>query len=173
MELYTLAAFILGFSALASVFATRVLRMPETIGLIATGLIASAVLLLADFIFPQAVEGISQKVIEFDFSSFVLDFALGFLMFAGAFQANARAMSRDRCLILAFATFGILISTFVVGGLSLWHRPAPWTARSPLHPLPPVWRSHLADGSHRSAGDLEGFLGARCTAGGHCRRELA
>ena len=117
MELYTLAAFILGFSALASVFATRILRLPETIGLIATGLIASAVLLLADFIFPQAVEGISQQVIEFDFSSFVLDFALGFLMFAGAFQANAHAMSRDRCVILAFATFGILISTFVVGGL--------------------------------------------------------
>ena len=93
------------------------LRLPETIGLIATGLIASAVLLLADFIFPQAVEGISQQVIEFDFSSFVLDFALGFLMFAGAFQANAHAMSRDRCVILAFATFGILISTFVVGGL--------------------------------------------------------
>ena len=117
MELYTLAAFILGFSALASVFATRVLRLPETIGLIATGLIASAVLLLADFIFPQAVEGISQEVIEFDFSSFVLDFALGFLMFAGAFQANAHAMSRDRCLIIVFATLGILISTFVVGGL--------------------------------------------------------
>ena len=118
MELYTLAAIILGFSALASVFATRVLRMPETIGLIATGLIASVVLLLADFVFPRAVEGISREVIEFDFSAFVLDFALGFLMFAGAFQANAKAMSRDRCVILLFATLGILISTFVVGGLA-------------------------------------------------------
>ena len=53
MELYTLAAVILGISALASVFGTRVLHLPETIGLMATGVIGSAVLLLAGLVFPR------------------------------------------------------------------------------------------------------------------------
>ncbi len=118
MELYTLAAVILGFSALASVFSTRVLRMPETIGLMATGVIASTVMLLAGLVFQGPVMAICERVTEFDFSAFVLDFALGFLLFAGAYSADAKAMNRDRCLILTFATFGILVSTFIVGVLA-------------------------------------------------------
>ena len=54
---------------------------------------------------------------DFDFSAFVLDFALGFLIFVGAYKADASTMSRDRYLILTFATIGILISTFIIGGL--------------------------------------------------------
>jgi CPA1 family monovalent cation:H+ antiporter len=57
-------------------------------------------------------------VAEFDFSFFVLDFALGFLIFVGAFTADSEAMQRDRWPILIFATLGILLSTFIVGGLA-------------------------------------------------------
>ena len=46
MEIYTLAAVILGMSALASVFNARLLKLPETIGLMATGLLVSGAFLL-------------------------------------------------------------------------------------------------------------------------------
>ena len=118
MELYTLAAVILGISALASVFGTRVLHLPETIGLMATGVIGSAVLLLAGLVFPDAVEGFCEQVRDFDFSAFVLDFALGFLVFVGAYKADTKTLSRDRYVVLTFATIGILISTFIIGGLT-------------------------------------------------------
>ena len=118
MEIFTLAAVVLGVSALASVFNARVLRLPETIGLMATGLLASAAFLLFGTLFPTAVEDICHRVAAFDFSSFVLDSALGFLIFAGAFAADAEAMQRDRWPILVFATLGILLSTFLVGGMA-------------------------------------------------------
>ena len=75
MELYSLAAVLLALRALASVFNPRILRLPETIGLMATGLIASVVLLLVGLIFPGPAAAICQRVVEFDFSMFVLDFA--------------------------------------------------------------------------------------------------
>jgi CPA1 family monovalent cation:H+ antiporter len=118
MEIYTLAAVILGISALASLFNARILKLPETIGLMATGLLASAAFLLFGLIFPSLVTSFCHRVAEFDFSFFVLDFALGFLIFVGAFTADSEAMQRDRWPILIFATFGILLSTFIVGGLA-------------------------------------------------------
>lgn len=118
MELYSLAALILGISALASIFGARVLRLPETIGLMATGLLASLTFLLFGLLFPGPVAHVCQSVLAFDFGAFVLDFALGFLVFAGAFMADTKAMKRDRWPILTFATFGILLSTFLVGGLA-------------------------------------------------------
>lgn len=118
MEIYSLAAIILVISALSSLFAARALRLPETIGLMATGLLASIALLLFGAAFPTAVIGICHRVGAFDFSAFVLDFALGFLIFVGAFTADTGAMQRDRWPILIFATLGILLSTFIVGGLT-------------------------------------------------------
>jgi CPA1 family monovalent cation:H+ antiporter len=118
MEIYTIAAIVLGISALASVFNERVLRLPETIGLMATGLLASLLILTFGAIFPSAIVGLCHRVLEFNFSAFVLDFALGFLIFVGAFTADAEAMKRDRWPILLFATVGILLSTFIVGGLA-------------------------------------------------------
>jgi monovalent cation:H+ antiporter, CPA1 family len=118
MEIYSLAAVILAISALASVFNARILKLPETIGLMGTGLIASAAFLLVGFAFPSLAASISHRVAQFDFRFFVLDFALGFLIFAGAFRADATSMNRDRWPILIFATLGILLSTFIVGGLT-------------------------------------------------------
>ncbi len=118
MNLYAIAAVILGISALASVFNTRVLRLPDTIGLMATGLLASLALLTFGTVFPEIIRPLCHQVLEFDFSGFVLDFALGFLIFTGAFTADAEAMERDRWPILTFATVGILLSTFLVGGLT-------------------------------------------------------
>lgn len=118
MDTYTLAALIIGLSALASVFNARVLKLPETIGLMATGIIASVLFLLLSLVFPATFVPLCDKVASFDFSSFVLTYALGFLIFAGAFSADAESMQKDRWPIIVFATVGIILSTFIVGALS-------------------------------------------------------
>lgn len=118
MEPLSLAAIVLGLAALASVFNARVLRLPETIGLMATGLIASVAFIAIGKIFPETLTPICHQIASFDFGKFVLTYALGFLIFAGAFSADSEAMQRDRWPILVFATVGILLSTFIVGGIS-------------------------------------------------------
>lgn len=118
MELFTFAALVVVVSALASVFNARVLRLPETIGLMATGLLASGAFLAFGSVFPSAVKRVENWVEAFDFSAFVLDYALAFLVFAGAFSSDEKTMVKERVPILIFATLGILISTFIVGALT-------------------------------------------------------
>lgn len=118
MEIYTLVAGILCLTAAFSVFNARVLRLPESIGLMLTALLASLAVLLFGWLFPHLVMSFCHRVAAFDFSSFVLNIALGFLIFAGAYGADSQAMSRERWPILLFATLGILISTFLVGGMA-------------------------------------------------------
>ena len=50
-----------------------------------------------------------------DFETVILDIMLSFLLFAGALHTNFAQLKVQRGPILAFATFGVLVSTFLVG----------------------------------------------------------
>jgi CPA1 family monovalent cation:H+ antiporter len=119
METYSLIALILVVTTGAALFNRRVLRLPESVGLMGTALLVSILFLTLGLIFPQIVEPVCHRVASIDFSSIVLDLLLGFLIFAGAFSSDTSAMARERWPILIFATVGILISTFVVGAF-MW-----------------------------------------------------
>lgn len=119
METYTFIAIILVLAAGAALLNRRVLRLPESVGLMGTALIVSLAFLGFGLLFPGIVEPVCDRVEQVDFSFVVLEVMLGFLIFAGAFSADTKAMSRERWPIIVFATAGILISTFVVGG-AMW-----------------------------------------------------
>ena len=55
MDPFKIAGIVLGISALASVFNARVLRLPESIGLMATGLLASIGFMIIGKIFPETI----------------------------------------------------------------------------------------------------------------------
>ncbi len=118
MDNYSIAAILLGISGLFTVFNTKILRLPESIGLMATGLIASIAVLLVGNLVPEFIQPLCEQVETLDFSYIVLTVALGFLMFAGAYEADGATMSRERWPIIVFATVGILLSTFLVGGMT-------------------------------------------------------
>jgi CPA1 family monovalent cation:H+ antiporter len=120
METYSIIAIILSVAALFAIFNARVLRLPESIGLMGTALLASLAFLGFGLLFPKSIEQVCIAVEAFDFSAFVLDYALGFLIFAGAFFGDTQAMGKNRWPILLFATVGIVISTFIVGALSYY-----------------------------------------------------
>ena len=99
--------------------AHRLLRLPESVGLMGTALLVSILLLGFGLMFPQIVAPVCDQVTAIDFSFVVLELLLGFLIFAGAFSSDTSAMARERWPILLFATAGILISTILVGG-AMW-----------------------------------------------------
>ena len=66
---------------------------------------------------PSLVVAPCHIVESIDFPFVILDIMLGFLIFAGAFASNPIALARERLPILIYATLGILLSTFIVGGL--------------------------------------------------------
>jgi len=116
MTVFSVIAVILSLTALLAWMNHRWLRIPESIGVMAMALALSALLLIFGNVWPVAVKTLCHTVNDFDFSYFVLDVALAFLMFAGAFGIDTRLLARERVPVLLFATVGILLSTLLVGG---------------------------------------------------------
>jgi CPA1 family monovalent cation:H+ antiporter len=78
-------------------------------------LLLSLILLVIGSASPAA--GLMKNLlVQIDFSDFLLDFMLGFLLFAGALHTDIKKLHKARGPIITYATVGILISTFLVGG---------------------------------------------------------
>lgn len=111
------AAALITLAALFGYLNHRWLRLPPTIGLVVIALAASVAALLVDAIVPAvgigaAVRGALDQV---DFPDVLMKGMLSFLLFAGALHVDLGALLRRRWAIGLMATFGTLLSTFVVG----------------------------------------------------------
>ena len=93
------------------------LKLPTTIGLMILSLILVIIIISTKSIFPSLYTFFCDIIIEADFKTLLFDGILSFLLFAGALHVNLSALARQKKSILLFATLGVLISTFIVGGL--------------------------------------------------------
>ncbi len=72
--------------------------------------------LFTDYLLVHAVEIISS----IDFKEVLLDIMLSFLLFAGALHTKFAHIKKQRYPILMFATFGVLVSTFLIGTITFY-----------------------------------------------------
>jgi len=93
------------------------LKLPSTIGLMILSLILIIPITLSKSIFPEFYKFFCDIIVNADFKVLLLDGILSFLLFAGALHVNLGALAKEKKSILLFATLGVLISTFLVGGL--------------------------------------------------------
>lgn len=108
---------------LASVFAYvnhRWIKWPPTIGVMVLALLSSIVVIVLGEFIPVFLEKAVVLVAKLDFQKVLFNFMLSFLLFAGAVQVNARKLKKERLSVLVLSTVGIVISTFLIGGLS-WY----------------------------------------------------
>lgn len=106
---------------LATIFGAinyKFVKLPHTIGLMIVALVASLSLIAIDLIFPSL--GMSILVNEFlgniDFNVTLMQGMLSFLLFAGALHVDLDQLLENKWTILTFASFGVLVSSFVIGG---------------------------------------------------------
>ena len=106
---------------LATVFGAinyKFVKLPHTIGLMIVALVASLSLIALDLTFPSL--GMSILVNEFlgniDFNVTLMQGMLSFLLFAGALHVDLDQLLENKWTILAFASIGVLVSSFVIGG---------------------------------------------------------
>jgi CPA1 family monovalent cation:H+ antiporter len=106
---------------LAALFAYinhRFIKWPPTIGIMALSLISSVLLVLLG----NSTSLLSEKAIQLansvDFQDVLMNFMLSFMLFAGAIHIDAGKLKKERWPVLLLATMGILISTFLVGGMT-------------------------------------------------------
>jgi CPA1 family monovalent cation:H+ antiporter len=93
------------------------LKLPTTIGLMILSLILIIPITLSEPIFPKFYKFFCDIIVNADFKTLLLNGLLSFLLFAGALHVNLGALAKEKKSIFLFATLGVLISTFLVGGL--------------------------------------------------------
>ncbi len=96
------------------------LKLPSTIGLMILSLLLIIPITLSKIVFPEFYKFFCDIIINADFKTLLLDGILSFLLFAGALHVNLSALAKEKKSILLFATLGVLISTFIVGGLTFF-----------------------------------------------------
>jgi CPA1 family monovalent cation:H+ antiporter len=108
---------------LAALFAYinhRWIKWPPTIGIMILSLLSSILLVL----FGTSHSHLSNKAVllvsSIDFQDVLMNFMLSFLLFAGAIHIDANKLKKERWPVIILATVGILISTFLVGGM-VWY----------------------------------------------------
>ncbi|WP_394750827.1 cation:proton antiporter [Spongiimicrobium salis] len=108
---------IFAIAALFSFINYKWLKLPTTIGLMIMSLITIILITLSEHIFPNFYLFFCNIVRDTDFKSLLFDGILSFLLFAGALHVNIEELAKEKKSVLLFATLGVLISTFLIGGL--------------------------------------------------------
>jgi CPA1 family monovalent cation:H+ antiporter len=118
---FDLAAVVVVLAATLGYINYKLLRLPQTIGLVVIAMVISLVLLAIDLAAPGLGVGdvVRKFVHSIDFSDTLMKGLLSFLLFAGALHADLSSLMRRGGAILAIAFLGTVISTFVIGG-AVW-----------------------------------------------------
>jgi CPA1 family monovalent cation:H+ antiporter len=115
MDYFIITSILVFLSAVFGYVNLRVFKLPNTIGLtLITILFTLGVFALSyyDDTLLKAERFIISKI---DFKVVLLDIMLSFLLFAGALHTDLKKLKEQRWPVLVFATFGVLVSTFLIG----------------------------------------------------------
>jgi CPA1 family monovalent cation:H+ antiporter len=113
MELFNIAALLITLTAVFSYINYRYLKIHMTIGVIIISMVMSIALMIADHFGLHL--GLKEVLASIDFNETMLVGMLSFLLFAGALHININDLMDHWLAIGIFATFGVILSTGIVG----------------------------------------------------------
>ncbi len=119
MPFYELFSILILLSAIFSYVNFKVLKLPQTIGVMVLALLTSILIDLAGPFIPS-LGSVGHMVTGLDFNTLVMKVMLGFLLFAGGFHIDADCLRQQGLPVITLAIFGTILSAFFVGGLS-WY----------------------------------------------------
>ena len=117
MDYYIIIAALIFLAALFGFINARFLKLPTTIGLMLITIVYTLAVFALSYFDDTLLRAEIQLIREIDFEKVLMDYMLSFLLFAGALHTNFEQLKVQRWPILAFATLGVLVSTFLVGTL--------------------------------------------------------
>jgi monovalent cation:H+ antiporter, CPA1 family len=106
-------------AAVLHAFNRRLGGLPPTIGVTVWALVASLALVAAGALGSPIHDFARQLVSRAHFRETLLDGMLSLLLFAGALEVDLDALWGEKFLVVVLATVGVLISTAIVGALTL------------------------------------------------------
>lgn len=126
MSVIEVAAVLITLAAVFGYANHRFVGLPTTIGIMLLAIIVSALLVaLGHFGLVGLRERAASVVASVDFTEALMNGMLSFLLFAGALHVNLEDLANRKWTIGLLATFGLLLTVFIVG-------PAAWLVLSAL-----------------------------------------
>tara|TARA_B100000497_G_C7692833_1_gene421826 strand:+ start:2082 stop:3347 length:1266 start_codon:yes stop_codon:yes gene_type:complete len=120
MELFNIITLLVVVSAVFSYANARFVKLPYSIGEMVITMVMSVVLIILGWTNAGITNPLKELITQIDFSTVLLEIMLSFLLFAGALHTNFDQLRVQRGPILAFATFGVLVSTLLIGTASFY-----------------------------------------------------
>jgi CPA1 family monovalent cation:H+ antiporter len=115
MSILVIITILVVITAVFAYINTRILKLPETIGIMIVSIVFSLLLIIIGSLFP-VVTGFAKDFIgNIDFSKVLLDIMLSFLLFAGALHTDGSLIKANRSSITVFAVVGVMLSALFVG----------------------------------------------------------
>jgi CPA1 family monovalent cation:H+ antiporter len=115
MELFNIIAILITLSALFGYINHRFIKLPTTIGLMLISILMSLALIVLGHL-GLGIERQWMSVMDrVDFNETLMVGMLSFLLFAGALHVDASELLKQKWNVGIFATFGVVISTVLVG----------------------------------------------------------
>jgi len=115
MDYFIIAAVLIFISAIFGYINVRFLKLPNTIGLMLITIVFTLVVFAMSYFDDTLLNAERFIISQIDFKTVLLDVMLSFLLFAGALHTNFEQLKVQRWPIFVFSTFGVLVSTFLVG----------------------------------------------------------
>ncbi|KAG4081116.1 hypothetical protein HA402_010287 [Bradysia odoriphaga] len=115
MSMFDSAGALLALIAVFGYINHRFIKLPDTLGITAVGLIAFVGLSLFGLAHPEMALKAQTLVEQIDFSDLVFHGLLSLLLFAGALHVDLSKMRQFKLPVFLLATVGVVISAVVVG----------------------------------------------------------
>ena len=93
MGILELSTILITLAAIFTLINMRLLKLPQTIGLMILALFLSIIVTIVGVVFPQVFKTVTTITREFDFSELLVNVMLPFLLFAGAISAPNKRQS--------------------------------------------------------------------------------
>lgn len=117
MDVFTIITILVTLSAIFAFINTKFLKLPFTIGLMIIAMCFTLVIIILGYFEHWILDEAKLLIGSIDFKTVLLEVMLSFLLFAGALHTKMDELKKQRTPIMLFATFGVVISTFIVGTL--------------------------------------------------------
>ncbi|MFT7352726.1 MAG: CPA1 family monovalent cation:H+ antiporter [Flavobacterium sp.] len=117
MNIYLALTFLICLSAIFAYINQKFLKLPFVIGLFFLSTVLSIVVLSSKYWITLPIEEIKNTIEQLEIDKIILNFLLGFLLFAGALHTNWNDLKLQIKTIATFAIGGVLLSTLLIAGL--------------------------------------------------------
>ncbi len=119
MDALDLSALLLTLAAIFSYINFRFLKLPTTIGIMLIAMLVSVSLVVLGHCGFEGIQNKATVVLKgIDFNKALMHGMLSFLLFSGALHINLEDLTKHKWIISILATFGVVVSTFIVGSIA-------------------------------------------------------